>query len=231
MECKTLRLDFNTFVINGPSTKTEVTGEAIAGVISASAGQDINQASRCLTDSFSVTSPGSTAPPTICGTNTGEHMYVDASDDCNELAFQLGSSGSNRQWSIKITQFSCSYDNLAPKGCTQYYFGSDTGTVRTFNYGGEIHLADQRQQICIRQEQGNCRMCYTAASMDDFSVSGIGAANGITKTSMCCGYGSDGVGTMGFDCLIIPGAEKSVMPSEMLLGNQFCGRKFTSAHD
>lgn len=30
-------------------------------------------------------------------------VYVDANDDCNELAFQLGGSSSvNRQWSIKV---------------------------------------------------------------------------------------------------------------------------------
>ena len=28
---------------------------------------------QCLTDSFTVTSPGSTVPPEICGFNTNEH--------------------------------------------------------------------------------------------------------------------------------------------------------------
>ena len=28
---------------------------------------------QCQTDIFSVTAPGNNAPPTICGTNTGEH--------------------------------------------------------------------------------------------------------------------------------------------------------------
>ncbi len=30
-------------------------------------------ASNCLTDTFEVTNPGGVTPPTICGTNTGEH--------------------------------------------------------------------------------------------------------------------------------------------------------------
>ncbi len=35
----------------------------------------LNAAARgqCLTDTFVVTNPGGITPPTICGTNTGEH--------------------------------------------------------------------------------------------------------------------------------------------------------------
>ena len=67
-------------------------------------------ASQCLTDSFSVTNPGGGSNPVLCGTNTGEHMYVDASDACNELNFQLGTNPAGvtglatRSWSIKATQ-------------------------------------------------------------------------------------------------------------------------------
>jgi hypothetical protein len=31
------------------------------------------QATQCLTDTFSVTNPSGLTPPSICGTNTGEH--------------------------------------------------------------------------------------------------------------------------------------------------------------
>ncbi len=53
-----------------------------------------------------------------------------------------------------MTQYSCSYPNLAPAGCVQYFFdpSSSTGSVQTYNYqsGSGIHLADQDQQICVR---------------------------------------------------------------------------------
>ena len=93
-------------------------------------------------------------------------MYVDSSEACNSLVFQLGSTAvgtaipGNRRWNIKviyrahigfppriwlfyfhfhkqITQYSCDFPNLAPKGCTQYFFGGDTGTVQVkthFNF-------------------------------------------------------------------------------------------------
>ena len=31
---------------------------------------------QCQTDIFSVTTPGNNAPPTICGTNSGEHSKL-----------------------------------------------------------------------------------------------------------------------------------------------------------
>ncbi len=105
-------------------------------------------------------------------------MYVESSKCCNELAFKLGSgagtSGGNtvatRQWQIKVTQYSCDYNNLAPQGCVQYYFGQTTQQVwknvyelfffvhkvylqvQTYNYdnGNGRHLANQDQQVCVR---------------------------------------------------------------------------------
>ena len=54
--------------------------------------------------------------------------------------------------SSKVTQYACDYSNLAPSGCTQYYFGSTTASVETYNFNGGNgqHLANQRQQICVR---------------------------------------------------------------------------------
>ena len=47
-------------------------------------------------------------------------VYFDADDDCNSLDFQLGNyaqgvtSAATRSWSIKVSQYSCDYENLAP---------------------------------------------------------------------------------------------------------------------
>ncbi len=107
-------------------------------------------------------------------------MYVESSDCCNDLTFKLGNTGVgtsvlSRSWTIKVcnwpplgtkplssshtrffpfqvTQYSCNHPNLAPQGCTQYYFGETTATVQSFNYnsGNGKHLANQDQQICVR---------------------------------------------------------------------------------
>ena len=53
---------------------------------------------------------------------------------------------------IKITQYDCDYNNLAPDGCTQYFWGATSDVVRTYNFQNDParHLADQNQNICIR---------------------------------------------------------------------------------
>lgn len=71
-----LRLDFDTFTITGPSTLTTSFAKATGNVISAGAAKEISTASRCLTDTFTVTNPSGSSPPAICGTNNGEHSKL-----------------------------------------------------------------------------------------------------------------------------------------------------------
>lgn len=226
-----LRLDFDMFVISGPSTLSDSVGVTLNGapVTDITKGVAVATASQCLTDTFSISNPGGQNPPVICGSNNGEHVYVDAAEACNTMNFQLGTAGvgtplANRQWSIKVTQYSCDFDNLAPTGCTQYFFGQDTGLVRTFNYVGGQHLANQDQSICVRREDNNCRICWTAIADTDFALSGpTNAALKKVTSSICCGYGTNGKGISGFDCLNIPGA---LNPANMMMaGNsRICGR-------
>ena len=70
-----LRLDFNQFMISGPSTSSATMGvtKILNGNPVAAGGTSATTHTQCLTDTFSVTNPGGITPPTICGTNTGEH--------------------------------------------------------------------------------------------------------------------------------------------------------------
>ena len=45
---------------------------------------------------------------------------------------------------IKVTQIECGSDLRAPQGCTQWYYGSNTNSVRSFNFndGSGIHLGE-----------------------------------------------------------------------------------------
>ena len=56
-----------------------------------------------------------------------------------------------------MTQYDCSYQNLAPSGCTEYYFGDTTGTISSYNFnsGNGYNLANQNHKICIRSEGKN----------------------------------------------------------------------------
>ena len=70
--CK-LRIDFDTMVLSPPGglTSPAVFGDSI-GV------------GDCSVDTLMVTNPGGSVPPTICGYNTGQHMFVPASDQVRE---------------------------------------------------------------------------------------------------------------------------------------------------
>ncbi|XP_071749656.1 uncharacterized protein [Lepeophtheirus salmonis] len=220
-----LRLDFQSFMITGPSTLTETIGKTTFGILSAGGAVEVSDQTQCTTDTFTVTNPGGTTPPVICGLNTGEHMYVDASDACNSLVFQFGANAPGvasvqRQWSIKVSQIRNGDISMAPKGCTQYFTGTK-GVVRSYNFQGKTHLARQNQNICVRRERGMCRICWAATGEKDFLLSGK-EEKGFTKGSVCCGYGEDGMKTSGYDCVIIPGAEKKT--GKLANSNAFCGR-------
>merc|ERR1711956_166858 len=66
-------------------------------------------------------------------------------------------------------------------------FGSDTGTVSTYNYDGGFHLANQNQVQCIRREKGNCKICYAAVAYNDFALSGGTDFKFMTKSGKLLG--------------------------------------------
>merc|ERR1712226_1306574 len=215
-----IRLDLDTFVITGPSTVSTSIGLFLGGEGSVAGAPHI---------------------PTVCGTLTGEHMYIDASTDCNNLEFVFGQTAvgvttlATRSITIKASQLACGDSNLAPSGCSQYYWGTGgASTIKSFGYDGSTaHLANQAQTVCVRRESGNCQICWYAASNTDVSLSGMSAAITSTKTyksakvkdSLCCGYGADGKNSAwGYDCLMIPGAVKGSSPYTVVTPVSLCGQ-------
>jgi len=230
-----LRLDFTSFVIDGPTTATTTTFGFINGGITSLTGATygMNNIGQCNADSFSVTSPGGQGTPVICGTNTGDHIYVDASASCNTLSFHIGSATStiSRKWSIHINQYAENYHNKAPPGCLQYHFGAATGTIRSFNWnsGSGVHLASQNQLICFRREAKKSKICFTGSggTADEFMISGGGnaIAHGMKGTATACGnYGTNGLG-VDYDYLHIPFASTSATtPVPITSNSNFCGQ-------
>jgi len=210
-----LRLDFTTFVITGPSTYSLVQlrrklGQPIRNIPdvlnNAAALEGSTLTTNCLTDTFYQTSASpSTNPPSVCGTLTGEHMYVEADTDrCNMLMFNFGDATSattqisntrgvtataSRSWDITISHIECTSPVLPPAGCTKYWWGSGRATVKSYNYlttAGSTHLAMQHDRNCIRRERGNCVGCFFAAAAD-VKIS-WNANFAFTVPSGCCGY-------------------------------------------
>jgi len=224
-----IRLDFETFVITGPATVTTTVGKLLNGLFGAGGAGKASLATRCLTDTFSVSHRGSDV---LCGTLTNEHIYVDVVTMCHSLNFYFGSSATGistlatRSVSIKATQFNCGDTNIPPRGCTQWFYGnSGAGTIKSLGFDGSVnHLADQHQSICIRREQGYCKICYYASAVTDVMLGGK-STKPILKDSSCCGFGSKGTATAGgYDCIMIPGAKKTKTTGTALKPS-FCGAK------
>lgn len=232
-----LRIDFTSFAITGPSTLTVCTNRAQMGSllnVGTNTGADdaITWATQCLSDSFSVSGLSPTnRVPTICGLNTGYHIYVDANvEDCNVLQFNIGggvvgtlpdsrgvTTKVTPKWDFTIYQYECGFINSAPPGCLQYFYGPLTGKIKSFNYdSATVHLADQNQKICIRRERDYCWGCFhTDGITITFQVGGANAiGNSFTFPGQPCGYNGEITNNIGntsnmapsYDCVIIPGA-------------------------
>merc|ERR1711997_432838 len=233
-----IRLELETFVITGPSTISTSVGLFLGGEGSAG-GIAMGDKGTCKSDTFSIT--GASHIPVLCGTLTGEHLYIDADTDCNNLNFNFAQSAvgisnlATRSITIKALQLGCGNTNLAPSGCAQYFFGTGgASTLKSFGYDGATpHLANQHQTVCVRRESGNCQICWYAPANTDVSLSGMSASakssktfkSAIVKDSLCCGYGADGKNSAwGYDCLMIPGAVKGSSPYTVVTPVSLCGQ-------
>jgi len=213
-----IRLDLTTFVITGPSTVTTIQIRRKFGSpvmdLTDGANQDNMGSSftgSCLLDTFYATSASpSSSPPVICGTATGEHMYLEAdSDHGNYLDFYFADAVSSsaaawprgvtalasRSWDMTITQIECTSKTLPPVGCTKYFYNAaGSATLRSSNWQTtttQNHLGMQHDRYCVRRERGMCVGCFAAADTS-FAVSGRdGVASVDVNYSIpygCCGY-------------------------------------------
>jgi hypothetical protein len=213
-----MRLDFTSFTITGPSTLTVPAFNRRAGTPYGRKEQNadltdygVSTTTNCLYDIFYMqgASP-STNPPAICGENAGFHMYMEADvDRCNRMEFSMATTAGSslttqttrgvtslatRKWDITISQIECTSVTLPPPGCTQYYWGGTSHILENFNHQDKTdatkntHLAMQHQRMCIRRERGYCVGCFYT---DDagLKISGDpGTSVHYTQPGGCCGY-------------------------------------------
>ena len=111
--CK-LRIDFDTMVLTAPATVT-----AASAAVSITVGD-------CIYDTLTVSNPGGAVPPPICGYNTGQHMFVPASSQCNQINIDIDTltTTTTRKWQIKVTQYECGNMMAPEQDCLQYHTAS-----------------------------------------------------------------------------------------------------------
>jgi len=232
--CK-LRIDFDTMVLAGPYPTTTVAAE----------GPKLGD---CVTDTLTVSNAGGASPPIICGINTGQHMYVPASDACNTINIDVdtGTATTTRKWQIKVTQYECG-NQMAPELDCLQYFTASSGTVATFNWDTSatkvgtthIHLSNQYYDICFRRQRGYCQFCITpqiaSTTATEASSYGLGSSSdgaamkaavgsvctGITTHEAMAGYG---------DYLEIANLQNDpAIAGTITTANRICGNVLDSA--
>jgi len=171
-----IRIDFEDFTIVGPSNSAEYDEGGTWSDTAAGGG-------KCAKDTLVITGPSDANAnvPTICGQNTGQHIYVPMGTSASNTAtitFSFTDTGS-RKYDMKISQIECGASTAPPDGCLQYFTGV-SGQITTFNFidTATTHLASQDYSICFRKEQGYCCNQYTVCDTDPTSFSLFNTAEG-----------------------------------------------------
>jgi len=180
-----IRLDFVNMVLGNPAAATGECDAAGDNLVIAAGATNLL---------------GPSTPPTLCGTNTGQHVYVDAgtATAAATLTFTLAAA-STATWRIKVSQIECSSEYRPPNGCLQYFMGL-RNTVSSFNFGNgagdcapNCDLSDQDYNVCFKPEKGMCGLQYvenTAANQAPSDAFSLGAVNaGGLTTGANCGNG------------------------------------------
>lgn len=200
--------------------------------VTAGLGQPTAATGACDGDNLVITpGVGSLAganPPTLCGTLTGQHVYIDAGTGTNAATLALTTAATpaadgTKSWRIKVSQIECTSIDRAPPGCLQWFRGV-TNVFTSFNWDGTSttsrELANQNYKICFRQEEGMCKIKYDEspignAAVDAFELGATGTIiAGQHQQSRCC--------TNMNACLIINGAEEMTTDDFETLGI-YCG--------
>merc|ERR1712176_1173998 len=148
-------------------------------------------------DKLAVAGQTGVDPPTICGTNTGYHMYAEfgaSSTDSITMTLTYGSSGltTAKTFNILTRQISCTATYKAPTDCTQYFTGI-SGSVQSYSYGQL--LKSMYYTNCIRTEKGYCAIQWkqsSTTSPDPFEIvattPALAASSGSSTTLCTSGF-------------------------------------------
>ncbi|KAJ6642074.1 hypothetical protein Bhyg_07020 [Pseudolycoriella hygida] len=185
----------------------------------------------CNRDAMTI-SGGSSSVPALCGTNGGQHVYVNF-DGSQSISINIAASSSftlGRKWHIKVTQIDCNSALIAPSGCLQYYWGS-SGVIRSFNYGsaansalntvgvdGTRQIANLNYGICIAAAADQCSITYSTLSSDSYSFTVTGDVGAVDPSLLGTSALQDQACTT--DYVVIPSPTQNNAP---LMSDRFCG--------
>jgi len=119
----------------------------------------------------------STTNPALCGTVSGQHMYLDMgtkAPNTATLTVSLAASSALAKWNVLVRQVPCDPTFMAPTDCTQYFTGI-SGSYSTYGYNSGAttveNIPSLDYKICIRREAGYCSVRHSTCSATSFDLS------------------------------------------------------------
>jgi len=171
-----IRLDFITTALGQPMAAGNAANSGLCG----------NANSDSIAFTPGIAGLPANSIPILCGTLTGQHVYLEANRLADPAATVAITTTANRvpatrNWRIKVSQIECSSKMKAPQGCLQYFTGVKN-TVTSFNFDGTLgtatggELANQDYRVCFRQEAGMCGQTFAETVLttgDAFQLAGM----------------------------------------------------------
>jgi len=184
----------------------------------------------CEGDTITVTQTSRTTGGfvSLCGTLSGQHIYVenDGANPATTLNIDTAGITLARTWKVLVRTIECDSPAKAPGGCLQYLTGM-SGNFQSFNYGSTTSgmIDNLLYNVCIRKEPGMCSFSVrqarsgAAATPDAFFV-------GATSTTA----GVQGIGTVAAPagCTAADGFAWLTIPDIFTADSSFCGGVLTS---
>jgi len=157
-----VRLEFQTGVFNQPTAST----------------------GNCGSDTVQITdaAKGTTQTITLCGTLTGQHLYLDnngMANMVNQIAISIDTAAFSRSWKILVRILEVGDPDIEGRstGCLQWFTG-ETGRITSFNHlnsaaQGNI-IGGLNYAICIRPDgkKGCVDFRESGGTVDSFRLDG-----------------------------------------------------------
>jgi len=132
-------------------------------------------ATGACTNQLTINGPTARDPPVLCGTITGQHIYVENGRSKDDTTLTFNQQGASSTWNIKIMQIECESAMRAPDGCLQYYTGTG-GSFKSLTRGDNMRMLQQTfYSICFRREENMCEIDYSVTTAGSFQL-GVGMA-------------------------------------------------------
>jgi len=130
-------------------------------------------ATGACTNQLTINGPTARDPPVLCGTITGQHIYVENGRSKDDTTLTFNQQGASSTWNIKIMQIECESAMRAPDGCLQYYTGTG-GSFKSLTRGDNMRMLQQTfYSICFRREENMCEIDYSVTTAGSFQL-GVG---------------------------------------------------------